>query len=130
MICVETRQTVTEAFLSAEIEEYKCKDDVFHVRFLQGVVFNFYSSSVQWVASKGISPEAIALLKSLNCEWIGLRVEHGGNSALAKGIYYVAEEKLFQAYKAYDDVQDAFLQGLLPGPEGYFRHRFSHSTTD
>lgn len=130
MIAVETGQTVTAAFVSAEVEKYKCKDDVFHVRFLQGVVFSFHSSEIQSVASKAISPGAIALLKSLNCEWIELCAKGNDGFPLGKGLYLVAEKKLFQVYKAYDDVQGVFLQGLLPGPEGYCRHRFSHSTTD
>lgn len=130
MISLETGQTVTEAFLSTEIEKYKCMDDVFHVRFLQGVVFTFHGPQTRCAADKLISPGAIALLKSSNCEWMELHVTKNHTCPPTKGIYIAAEKKLFQVYRAYDDVQGAFLESFLPGPDEYGQLRFGHGTID
>jgi hypothetical protein len=116
VISLDIDQTVTEAFLDAEIKEYKCIDDVFHVHFLQGAIFTVQKRST---ADNVISSGALALLKSLGCEWIEIHAKKNDGALPIRGLYVASDKKLFEVYKAYDDAQGAFLESLLPGPDEY-----------
>lgn len=128
MISLDINQTFTEKFLRAETKQYKRKDDVFRVQFLQGAIFTFQKREIQATVDNLISLGAIALLKSLGCEWIETHAKMGERSLLACGLFVASDEKLFEVYEAYVDKQGACLKALLLGPHWYSMFRSAATT--
>ena len=114
VISVEGNGIVEEDFLRRRVHEYESKDDVFHARFLQGVIFTFRSQDMK---SNPISLGALALLKSWGTEWYDSWSGESQNLP-DPGVYIASQDLLFEVYKIYDDQQGAFLTSLLPGTQG------------
>lgn len=85
-------------------------DDVFRDEFLGGVIFTGVASG----ASLDISPAANQLLASLGTSWIESFDMDDEDDIPPPGPYFTAGHHLLAIFRVYDDVQGAFMIGLIP----------------
>lgn len=116
VIPVAVDEALDADFLHKRIVEYKSEDDVFHTRFLQGVIFTV---ELRDKRPKHLPASAVALLKSLENEWYEVVYKSSHSSVPEPGTYVFLGEKLFEVYRLYDDHQGAFLTSFIPSTTGY-----------
>ncbi|KIX10283.1 uncharacterized protein Z518_01365 [Rhinocladiella mackenziei CBS 650.93] len=114
VIHLSNNQTVEREFLRQKIQEYQSEDDVFHFKFLQGVIFTV---AIHDRPEKLISPDALALLKLWGNEWCEALDGENEKSLPAPGVYFASRNRLLPVYKLYDDHQGAFLTSLIPSAQ-------------
>lgn len=87
-------------------------DDVFRDNFLNGVIFIGVPSGT----SPDISPAAYKLLESLGSRCVEPFDTDGADETPPPGPYVTAEQYLLEIFRIYDDVQGAFMNGIIPKP--------------
>ena len=113
VITVDNNSQITESWLRRTLEIYRLNDDVFRDDFLSGVIFTRVTSE----ARLEVSPAATKLLESLGNRWVQTFDTHDEDDAPPPGPYVTNEHHLLEVFRLYDDVQGAFMNGLISGPE-------------
>ena len=103
---------VTETWLRQALESYRSTDDVFRDDFLAGVIF----TAVTGRKSVTISPAAKNLLESLGTCWVQMLDTDGKDDTPPPGPYVAAGQQLSEVFRLYDDVQGAFMNGIISKP--------------
>ena len=117
MIHIKDEDAIGLDTLAKTIQDYKTIDDVFQMEFLQAVIFIVDTAFEKEIL---VSREAQHLLESWGNEWHEIHVSAGRERATPKkGVYLATRGQLFEAYKLYDDCQEAFLTSFVPGLRGY-----------
>ena len=101
---------VTEVWLRQILDIYRSTDDVFRDEFLQGVIFTGLTSGT----SLDISRAARQLLEWLGTSWVEAYDHEAQDEIPPPGPYFTAEQHLLEIFKLYNDVQGAFINGLMP----------------
>ena len=89
------------------LEAYRSADDVFRDDFLNVVIFT-------GVTNGHISRAARKLLESLGTSWIETIDTDGTDDIPPPGPYITAGQHLLEVFRLYNDVQGAFMHGLIP----------------
>ena len=89
------------------LEAYRSADDVFRDDFLNVVIFT-------GVTNGDISRAARKLLESLGTNWIETLDSDGADDIPPPGPYVTAGQHLLEVFRLYNDVQGAFMHGLIP----------------
>ena len=89
------------------LEAYRSADDVFRDEFLNVVIFT-------GVTNRDISQAAHKLLKSLGNSWVDTVDTDGADDIPPPGPYVTAGQHLLEVFRLYNDVQGAFMHGLIP----------------
>lgn len=100
--------SIEEDWLRNLTGRFKEEDDVFHTRFLSGVIFTA-SSEIE------PTPGANSFLHSIGVTWVEVMNRTNEDSAPPPGPYYVLENQFFEIWRLHDDTQGAFLTPLIPG---------------
>jgi hypothetical protein len=104
-IHVHKRQRINASTLEAWRTDYLDRDDVFHVDFLQQIIFGGVSSNDVYLSED---------TKKVFQEWNTLTVTYEPHLEIASGPYYVDKGCLHSVWKVYQDRQLAFVQATLP----------------
>lgn len=113
VIAVDSNNQITESWLRRTLEIHRLSDDVFRDDFLSGVIFTGVASE----ASLKVSPAATKLLKSLGNSWVQTFDTHDQDDAPPPGPYVTDKNNLLEVFRLYDDIQGAFMNGLIWKPE-------------
>ena len=106
---------ITDTWLRQTIESYSAADDVFRYDFLKVVIF----IGVKVGARVDISPAACQLLDELGNRWHRTFEMDVIDEAPPPGPYLAAGQSLLEIFRLYDDVQGAFINGLIPTSHSY-----------
>ena len=101
---------ITDIWLAQTLETYRTADDVFRDDFLSGVIFTGLTDGT----CVDISPAAHQLLESLGNSWIETLDTNDIDKTPPPGPYVTAGQHLLEVFRLYDDVQGAFMNGLIP----------------
>ena len=101
---------ITDIWLAQTLESYRATDDVFCDEFLSGVIFTGVTSGTY----VDVSPAAYLLLKSLGNSWIETLDIDDIDQIPPPGPYVAAEQHLLEIFRLYDDIQGAFMNGIIP----------------
>ena len=112
VIPVGPNRRISETWLRQALESYRSTDDVFRDDFLTGVIF----TSVTGGTSVTIFPAAKKLLESLGTCWVEMLDTDSKDDTPPPGPYVAAGQQLSEIFRLYDDVQGAFVNGLIPTP--------------
>ena len=103
---------VTQLWLTQVLEYYHSTDDVFRFEFLNGIIFTGVKSG----EVLDISPGAKEMLVSLGNSWVETVDADDEEKTPPPGPYLVAGRHLLEIYRLYDDIQGAFMNGLVTLP--------------
>ena len=112
VMLLESGSQVTVDWVRRKLEAYRSMDDVFCDDFLTGVIFTGTITGVDY----DISPEANEYLRSLGTTWIEVSDDDTGAMIPPPGSYLAMEGRLLEILLLYDDVQGAFMSGVLVRP--------------
>ena len=93
------------------LELYRSTDDVFRDEFLNGVFFTVADGRYPYK-----SPAAHQLLESLGTKWAEILDTGDEDDFPPPGPYVAARQHLLEVFKLNDDLQGAFINGLVPMP--------------
>lgn len=103
------------SFLEQKVAEFSDLDDVFCIEFMQGLCVCHDPGNAQPIE---FDDDTKAYMSSLGNEWIQHIDPDDKSCDLGQGVYLASNNKLFEVYRLYADVQGAFTQTFIPGPDG------------
>lgn len=103
----ECESWITKSWIQQKLQSYRSADDVFRDEFLNGVIFTGGTESLQ------VSPEASDHLASLGTVWTEIENDETVDRP-SPGPYLASERQLWEARRLYDDMQGAFMTGIIP----------------
>ena len=112
VVPLDRNSHITEIRLRQVIETYRSTDVVFRVSFLIGVI----STGVTSETSLDIPPAVYKLLESLGTSWVEPLDTDGVDEIPPSAPHVTAGQYLLQFFRIYDDVQGAFIDGIIPKP--------------
>lgn len=101
---------ITDIWLAQILKFYRAADDVFREDFLSGVIFTGLTNGT----CVDVSPAANQLLESLGNSWIETLDTNDIDKIPPPGPYVTAGQHLLEIFRLYDDVQGAFMNGIIP----------------
>lgn len=103
----ECESWITKSWIQQKLQSYRSADDVFRDEFLNGVTFTGGTGSLQ------VSPKASEHLASLGTVWTEIENDETVETP-SPGPYLVSGWQLWEARRLYDDMQGAFMTGIIP----------------
>ncbi|KAF2804286.1 amidase signature enzyme [Mytilinidion resinicola] len=109
VFAVTPGDVVDTASLRARIAQYTETDDVFHPRFLAGIIFQGAEKS-----QLHVKLEPTDAFREWGLEWMHFQSSAKDSAPLPPGPYMVRDGELFQVWRLYSDNNLAFIQSVWP----------------